>query len=166
MITYLHHTSPEVPKYTSESWTFIRGATATIDRDFSFIGTHFFHHISSDHVTHHLFSKIPHYYSPIATKAIVPLLGRHYHGRGTFKYADLALAFGKCQWVEQDAKRDENFGLRRGRESEDKAKKNEALWYRAGVSPMPEYKQREAGIFGKESGVEEDKEQGRIVEKA
>ena len=154
MITYLHHTSPDVPKYTSESWTFVRGATATIDRDFSFIGTHFFHHISSDHVTHHLFSKIPHYYSPVASRVIVPLLGRHYHGKGTFKYDDLKVAFGKCQWVEQDAKRDSSFGIRREGAMED-GKRNEALWYRAGLSPAPEYKQRDATVFVKPDVEEE-----------
>lgn len=154
MITYLHHTAPDVPKYTSDSWTFIRGATATIDRDFSFIGSHFFHHISSDHVTHHLFSKIPHYYSPVASKVIVPLLGRHYHGRGTFKYDDLKVAFGKCQWVEQDAQGDVSFGLKSEDVTED-GKKNAALWYRAGVSPAPEYKQREAKVFAKPSIAEE-----------
>lgn len=149
MITYLHHTHPSVPKYTSESWTFLRGATATIDRDFGFIGTHFFHHISSDHVTHHLFSKIPHYYSPVATKAIVPLLGNHYHGKGTFGYNDLKLAFTHCQWVETDVKKDVDFGLRsEGELGEKEEAENVALWYRKGISPGPEYKQREAKLFG------------------
>lgn len=154
MITYLHHTSPDVPKYTSESWTFIRGATATIDRDFSFIGSDFFHHISSDHVAHHLVSKMPRYYSPVASKAIVPLLGKHCHGRGTFKYEDLKVAFGKCQWVEQDKDRDASFGLKREEVGEG-GKKNEALWYRAGVSPAPEYKQRDAAVLPQPGNAEE-----------
>lgn len=146
MITYLHHTHPSVPKYTAESWTFLRGATATIDRDFSFIGTHFFHHISSDHVTHHLFSRIPHYYSPVASKAIIPLLGKHYHGRGEFNYDALATAFGKCQWVEEDSEKDASFGLTREK-SDKNGKTNEALWYRPGPSPSPEFKMRGARIF-------------------
>lgn len=145
MITFLHHTHPSVPKYTPDSWTFLRGATATIDRDFGFIGTHFFHHISTDHVTHHLFSRIPHYYSPAASKAIIPLLGKHYHGRGEFGYDALAVAFGQCQWVEEDEDKDVNFGLRR--EKERMPRKNEALWYRSGRSPAPEFKMRGARIF-------------------
>lgn len=156
MITYLHHTHPSVPKYTSESWTFLRGATATIDRDFSFIGTHFFHHISSDHVTHHLFSRIPHYYSPVASKAIIPLLGRHYHGRGGFGYGDLSLAFSDCQWVEHDKEKDVNFGLS---SDGDYHRKNEALWYRKGVSPAPEVHQRKAGFWG-DGNAEEKKRSG------
>jgi len=145
MITYLHHTHPSVPKYSAESWTFLRGATATIDRDFGIIGTHFFHHISSDHVTHHLFSRIPHYYSHVASKAIVPLLGKHYHGGGGFQYGDLKTAFGKCQWVEPDHEKDVNFGLKGENDKGDE--KNEALWYRSGISPAPEFKMREASAF-------------------
>jgi len=141
MITYLHHTHPQIPKYTPESWTFIRGATATIDRDFGIIGTHFFHNISTHHVTHHLFSKIPHYYTPIATAAIAPMLGRHYHERGKFGYADLKLAFSKCQWVEEDEAKDREFCLT-AMEGEGQ-EKNQALWYRGGISPGPEYRMRE-----------------------
>ncbi|KAL9109624.1 MAG: hypothetical protein Q9227_005804, partial [Pyrenula ochraceoflavens] len=145
MITYLHHTAPSVPKYSPESWTFLRGATATIDRDFGIIGTHFFHHISSDHVTHHLFSKIPHYWSREASNAIIPLLGKHYHGRGQFRWEDLKIAFRDCQWVEEDAAKDAAFGLRA--EGEKGNPRDQALWYRGGVSPAPEYKMRKAQVF-------------------
>ena len=55
-ITYLHHTDPEVPKYEPEAWSFVKGATATIDRDFGFIGKHLLHGIIEFHVVHHLFS--------------------------------------------------------------------------------------------------------------
>lgn len=34
-ITYLQHTHSAVPKYEAEAWTFLKGATATVDRDFS-----------------------------------------------------------------------------------------------------------------------------------
>lgn len=54
-ITYLHHTHPAVPKYEDEAWTFLKGATATIDRDFGWIGKHLFHGIIEFHVVHHLF---------------------------------------------------------------------------------------------------------------
>jgi bifunctional Delta-12/omega-3 fatty acid desaturase len=152
MITYLHHTSPKVPKYSASSWTFVRGATATIDRDFGIIGTHFFHNISSDHVTHHLFSKIPHYYAPIATAAIVPLLGQQYHERGGFGYGDLKEAFSKCQWVEEDEAKDKKFGL--DTYGEGKVEEaNRALWYRAGVSPTPEFRMRQEPSIDAEEKV-------------
>ena len=55
-ITYLHHTHPELPKFEPEAWTFIKGATATIDREFGFIGKYLFHGVIEFHVVHHLFS--------------------------------------------------------------------------------------------------------------
>lgn len=55
MITYLHHTSPTLPKYTPESWTYLRGALATVDRDPGFLLRHLMHHIIDLHVVHHLF---------------------------------------------------------------------------------------------------------------
>lgn len=55
-ITYLHHTHPDVPKYEPEAWTFLRGATATIDRGLGFGGKHLMHNIADYHVIHHLFS--------------------------------------------------------------------------------------------------------------
>ncbi|PWY67846.1 hypothetical protein BO83DRAFT_419146 [Aspergillus eucalypticola CBS 122712] len=131
MITYLHHTHPSVPKYCPESWSFLRGATATMDRDFGIIGTHFFHHISTDHVTHHLFSRIPHYYSPVASKAIIPLLG----------------STTTDGLVEEDPGKDVAFGLRAVETLNNKDAKNIGLWYRGGRSPLPEFKMREAKSF-------------------
>lgn len=55
-ITYLHHTHPDLPKFEAEAWTFLKGATATVDRDFGWIGRHIFHGIIEYHVLHHLFS--------------------------------------------------------------------------------------------------------------
>ena len=54
-VTYLQHTHPEVPRYEAEAWTFLKGATATIDRDLGFIGRFFFHNVAEFHVVHHLF---------------------------------------------------------------------------------------------------------------
>jgi omega-6 fatty acid desaturase (delta-12 desaturase) len=57
-ITYLHHTHPNLPKYENEAWTFLRGATATMDRDFGWTGRYLFHGIIEYHVIHHLFSYV------------------------------------------------------------------------------------------------------------
>ncbi|RAK95936.1 delta-12 fatty acid desaturas-like protein [Aspergillus ibericus CBS 121593] len=156
MITYLHHTHPAVPQYTSESWTFLRGATATIDHHFGLIGTHFFHRISSDHVTHHLFSRISHYYARTASQVIIPLLGRHYHGRGDFNYQALETAFARCQWVEEDGDKDVAFGLRRGDAVSETDEKHRGLWYRSGRSPMPECKMLGSGL---RSGLDRTKKE-------
>jgi omega-6 fatty acid desaturase / acyl-lipid omega-6 desaturase (Delta-12 desaturase) len=45
LITYLQHTDPALPHYRTGAWTFQRGAAATMDRDFGFIGQHIFHDI-------------------------------------------------------------------------------------------------------------------------
>jgi bifunctional Delta-12/omega-3 fatty acid desaturase len=54
-VTYLQHTHPRVPRYECESWTFVKGATATIDRNMGFIGEFFLHNVIEFHVVHHLF---------------------------------------------------------------------------------------------------------------
>lgn len=54
-ITYLHHTHPELPKFEDEAWTFLKGALATVDREFGWVGKHLFHSIIEFHVIHHLF---------------------------------------------------------------------------------------------------------------
>jgi bifunctional Delta-12/omega-3 fatty acid desaturase len=51
-ITYLHHTHPDVHHFEAESWTFVKGALATVDRDFGFVGRHLFHGIIDTHVVH------------------------------------------------------------------------------------------------------------------
>jgi omega-6 fatty acid desaturase (delta-12 desaturase) len=99
-ITYLQHTHPAVPHYTAETWTYTKGALATIDRTTGFIGRHFFHEIIDYHVVHHLFSRIPFYKAERATKAIQPLLGENYHEQKdeSFLYS-LMMTFRKCIYV-------------------------------------------------------------------
>lgn len=99
-ITYLQHTHPSVPHYTAGSWTYTKGALATIDRTTGFIGRHFFHEIIDFHVVHHLFSRIPFYKAEEATKAIRPLLGDNYHEQKdeSFLYS-LITTFRKCIYV-------------------------------------------------------------------
>jgi omega-6 fatty acid desaturase / acyl-lipid omega-6 desaturase (Delta-12 desaturase) len=45
LITYLQHTDPALPHYRARAWNFQRGAAATMDRDFGFIGKHIMHDI-------------------------------------------------------------------------------------------------------------------------
>ncbi|TGO51453.1 hypothetical protein BCON_0161g00260 [Botryotinia convoluta] len=123
-ITYLHHTHPKLPKFEPEAWTFIKGATATIDRPLGFIGKHFLHNIADYHVIHHLFSRIPFYHAEEATKAIKPLMGNDYHAEQDGKFMrSLWESSTQCQWVEGDAV---------------KNPKDRALWYHGGPSPPPE----------------------------
>ncbi|KAJ3053448.1 Delta(12)-fatty-acid desaturase, partial [Quaeritorhiza haematococci] len=61
LITFLQHTDVKLPHYRGEEWSFLRGALATVDRDYGVLN-HFFHHIGDTHVAHHLFSTMPHYH--------------------------------------------------------------------------------------------------------
>lgn len=57
MITYLHHTAPELPHYRSKEWNFQRGAAATVDRNFlGWQGRFFLHDVAHFHVIHHVSS--------------------------------------------------------------------------------------------------------------
>ncbi|KAI0812853.1 oleate delta-12 desaturase [Xylaria sp. FL0064] len=103
-ITFLHHTDPSVPRYTAEAWTYTRGAAATVDRDFGFIGKHIFHGIIETHVLRPYVNTIPFYHAWEASEAIKPILGLHYRSdtRGGplgFIYA-LWKNTRSCQWVE------------------------------------------------------------------
>ncbi|MEM6350430.1 MAG: fatty acid desaturase [Cyanobacteria bacterium J06629_9] len=77
LVTYLHHTVPEIPWYRNDSWYFLKGALSTIDHDYGFINN--IHHNIGTHVAHHIFSNMPHYRLKTATEAIKPILGDYYH---------------------------------------------------------------------------------------
>eukprot|EP00850_Spirogloea_muscicola_P008991 SM000049S16762 [mRNA] locus=s49:560970:563807:- [translate_table: standard] len=77
LITLLQHTHPELPHYDGAEWDWLRGALATVDRNYGLLN-HVFHHIADTHVAHHLFSTMPHYHAEEATQAIKPILGEYY----------------------------------------------------------------------------------------
>ncbi|KAL4779800.1 hypothetical protein BJX76DRAFT_361467, partial [Aspergillus varians] len=100
-ITYLHHTHRDVAHYTDATWTFTKGALSTVDRDFGFIGRHFFHHIIDHHVVHHLFSRIPFYHAEEATNAIIPVLGDQYHREPAGFMRSLVQTYTSCEFVSE-----------------------------------------------------------------
>jgi len=77
-ITFLQHTDFSIPYYPTNTWTFLRGAASTVDRDFGFIGRHLFHGAIEGHVMHHHVSRIPFYYAAEATQAVRKVMGTHY----------------------------------------------------------------------------------------
>jgi len=83
-----------MPHYTNSTWTFARGATATIDRDLGFIDTHLFHDIIGTHVCHHLVSTIPFYHAGEASIHIRKVMGQHY-------IADTKTPFWTAFWRNQ-----------------------------------------------------------------
>jgi omega-6 fatty acid desaturase (delta-12 desaturase) len=92
LITFLQHTHPNLPHYSNEAFTFLRGALATVDRDYGILN-YFFHHIADSHVAHHLFSTMPHYNAIQATPYIQRIL------RGTPYYHEDNTPIAKALWV-------------------------------------------------------------------
>jgi len=76
-ITFLQHTDVRVPHYAPSHWNFVRGALATIDRDYGHLNG-WLHHITDSHVVHHMFSTMPHYNAIRATKYAQRALGARY----------------------------------------------------------------------------------------
>jgi omega-6 fatty acid desaturase (delta-12 desaturase) len=106
-ITYLQHTDPTLAHYDAKSWSFVRGAASTIDRDMGFIGRNIFHGIADTHVLHHYVSTIPFYNADKATEAIKPVMGAHYRSDpkyGPWEFTkSLFTVLRLCQWVEPSA---------------------------------------------------------------
>ncbi|CAN1772986.1 Delta(12)-fatty-acid desaturase FAD2 [Linum perenne] len=101
LITFLQHTHPSLPHYKSSEWDWLRGALATMDRDYGFLNT-VFHNITDTHVAHHLFSTMPHYHAMEATKAIKPILGDYYQFDGTPFIKAMWREAKECVYVEPD----------------------------------------------------------------
>lgn len=103
-ITFLQHTDPSLPHYHPETWNFARGAAATIDRDFGFIGRHLLHGIIETHVAHHFISLIPFYHADEATEAVKKVMGSHYRSDtrgGAWGFIKAMYNSARwCQWVE------------------------------------------------------------------
>jgi len=112
LITFLQHTDVAVPHYTATEWDWLRGALATIDRDYGFFNVlnHMFHHINDTHVVHHLFSDMPFYHAQEATEAVKPLLGKYYRFDKTPIVTALWRSFA-FHAVGPDSPEDKNSGV-------------------------------------------------------
>lgn len=102
MITLLQHTHPKLPHYRDAEWDWLRGALATVDRDYGFVLNHLHHHIADTHVAHHLFSQMPHYHAQEATEAIRPVLGPYYNRDHRNIWAALWQDYSACRYVAPD----------------------------------------------------------------
>ena len=99
-ITYLQHSDVTLPHYEDHEWNFARGAAATIDRKFGFIGPFFFHDIIETHVLHHYVSRIPFYNARIGTKAIKEVMGDSYAFSDENMWVTLWKSARYCQFVD------------------------------------------------------------------
>lgn len=100
-ITYLQHTDLALPHYTDGEWDWLRGALATVDRDYGILNK-VFHNITDTHVVHHLFSMMPHYHAMEATEAVKPLLGDYYLYDDTNIFKSIWKAYKECEVVFPD----------------------------------------------------------------
>ncbi|EJC99603.1 uncharacterized protein FOMMEDRAFT_92933 [Fomitiporia mediterranea MF3/22] len=103
MITYLHHTSADLPHYRSGQWNYQRGAVATVDRDFlGWQGRFFLHDVAHYHVIHHFFPKMSWYNGEEATQYLKRILGTHYHRSEEPVFSALWRTYNQCQFVEDE----------------------------------------------------------------
>jgi omega-6 fatty acid desaturase (delta-12 desaturase) len=102
MITLLQHTHPDLPHYTDDSWEWLRGALATVDRNYGWVLNALHHHIADTHVVHHLFSQMPHYHAQEATEAVRPVLGSYYRKDDRFIFRALWEDYKDCRYVCED----------------------------------------------------------------
>ncbi|QRV89512.1 Fatty acid desaturase [Ceratobasidium sp. AG-Ba] len=103
MITYLHHTSPHLPHYRNNEWSFQRGAAATIDRDFlGWQGRFFLHDVAHFHVIHHFFPQMPWYNGAEATEHLASFLGNHYMRSSQPVFKELWDTYNECQFVDDE----------------------------------------------------------------
>jgi len=103
-ITYLQHTGPTIAHNNPATWTYTRGAAATIVRKLGFIGRHLFHGITETHVLHHHASTMPFCNANKATKAIKPIKGTNHLSdprEGPMEFLQTFYTHVRiCQWVE------------------------------------------------------------------
>ena len=104
MITLLQHTHPDLPHYTDAEWDWLRGALATVDRNYGWLLNTLHHHIADTHVVHHLFSAMPHYHAEVATEAVKSILGSYYKKDERFIFRALWEDYSACRYVAEDVK--------------------------------------------------------------
>ncbi|KAI0311933.1 fatty acid desaturase-domain-containing protein [Amylostereum chailletii] len=111
MITFLHHTSPEIPHYRAPEWNYQRGAAATVDRDFLGWQGRFFLHdgeklisylVAHFHVVHHFFPRMPWYNGAEATAHLKAFLGSQYLYSNKPVFNALWKSYNDCQFVEDE----------------------------------------------------------------
>ena len=75
LYTKLHHTDTQLPHFSGKEWSWLRGALATVDRNYGFFN-YVHHHIGDTHVAHHLFSSMPHYHAEVCMAEAVGSAGK------------------------------------------------------------------------------------------
>lgn len=99
-ITYLQHTDIRLPHYTADEWNFVRGALATIDRDFGTAINWWIHHINDSHAVHHIFSQMPFYHAIEVTRKYLPgIVGELHQTSKRSLWSSLWESWTQCRYV-------------------------------------------------------------------
>jgi omega-6 fatty acid desaturase (delta-12 desaturase) len=97
--TYLQHTDIDVPHFRTNAWTFERGSSSTIDRDYGALFNYLHHHIGDSHVVHHYFSTMPFYNAIKATPYLKKALGKYYFKKDERIVPACLKAWAECKYV-------------------------------------------------------------------
>lgn len=101
IVTFLQHSDSRVPHYEEDdNFNFVKGAIATVDRDYGWIANHAMHHITDAHVVHHIFSRVPFYRALEMTPYVAKFLGPKYYVKDE---RNLARQFWDAWWSHQSS---------------------------------------------------------------
>jgi fatty acid desaturase len=76
---FIKKTEKKVPHYDETAWNWLKGALATIDRNYHPVIDALHYQIGTTHVVHHLFHELPHYNAKEANVYIKQVLGDLYN---------------------------------------------------------------------------------------
>lgn len=82
--TWLHHVGDHVCHFDSKNWSWSKGASMTVDRDYHPVINFLHHNIGRFHVVHHFAPSIPHYHLARATKIFAECFPKAYFSDHTF----------------------------------------------------------------------------------
>jgi len=100
LVTFLQHSDARVPHYDEEdNFNFVKGAIATVDRDYGALWNNLTHHITDAHVVHHIFSRTPFYRAKKMTPLIAKALGKHYQ----YDERPLVVQFWDAWWSHESS---------------------------------------------------------------
>ncbi|EGR34116.1 hypothetical protein IMG5_023400 [Ichthyophthirius multifiliis] len=78
IITFLQHNDEDVPHFDNRTWSWLKGAMCTIDRNYPEYINALHHNIGNTHVLHHVFHELPHYHAREANVYFKQIVGSAY----------------------------------------------------------------------------------------
>lgn len=99
-ITFMHHHDVRMPHFSADQYTFVRGATSAIDRDYGWLLNPWLHHITDSHIVHHLFHEMPFYNAIEVTRHhIRDILGKAYLEDHRWLWTQAIESWCQCRYI-------------------------------------------------------------------